>query len=83
MIGQSKYGFDGGVVYITKLDPDAFAPNDADLQAVAEEMRQMLVAGASHLSFTVDGMRVEIEPDIERIMRAAIQPLLKNERIHR
>ena len=75
MYGQSRYRYNGGEVTITKLDRDDFAPNDADLIAVRDHMREMLRIGSTHLSFTINGMRVEIEPDIDRIMREALKPL--------
>ena len=75
MYGQSRYRYNGGEVTITKLDRDDFAPNDADLIAVRDEMREMLRVGSSHLSFTINGMRVEIEPDVDRIIGEAIKPL--------
>lgn len=86
MIGQSKYAFKGGVVTITKLDPDDFAPNDADLAQVREEMKRQISQNDPHLTFTISGMRVEIEtPIVDELiaLEQAVKPLIANERIHR
>ena len=86
MVGQSKYGFSTGVVTVTQLDPDAYAPNDAELNVVKEAMERMIANRDPHLTFTVKGLRVEIESlsDLDElsIMKLAVKPLQANERIH-
>lgn len=89
MFGSSKYAFKGGVVSITQIDPDAFAPNDEELIEVKDAMQAMLEGRRQpDLTFTVNGkLTVKVETHSRAapidIIRAAIKPLLENKRIHR
>ena len=83
------YAFKGGIVTITQTDPDAYAPNDSDLMLVKEAMQDMIKHGRADLDFTVQGLHVVVEHlwtgevnDVA-IMREALKPLTRNERIHR
>ena len=89
MIGSSKYGFTGGIVTVTQIDPEAFAPSDAELAEVKDAMQAMLSGQRQpDLTFTVNGaMYVKVETHSRAapidIIRAAIKPLLENKRIHK
>lgn len=79
MLGKSQYPFKYGVVEITKIDPDAFAPNDADLDLVRIAMEHNISIGQDPRRFRVHDMDVVItSPCAGPVLPEAVKRLQRN-----